>query len=104
MTLVAALSRNEGFGLTVLEAMASGSAVIASHAGAWKDIIIDGEHGALVPCDNLEKTQERLIELLQNPTQLEEMGQRGRSHVEQKYSIAGEGKSLADYYRHILNS
>ena len=32
MSIVAALSRNEGFGLTVLEAMASGCAVLASGA------------------------------------------------------------------------
>ena len=33
--VVAALSRNEGYGLTVLEAMSSSCAVIASTAGAW---------------------------------------------------------------------
>ena len=46
MHLVAALSRNEGFGLTVLEAMASGTAVLASEAGAWKDIVREGQDDA----------------------------------------------------------
>ena len=36
MSIVAALSRNEGYGLTAPEAMASGTAVLASEAGAWK--------------------------------------------------------------------
>lgn len=50
MSIVAALSRNEDFGLTALEAMASGTAVLASEAGAWKDIITSKSFGYCMPC------------------------------------------------------
>ena len=58
LSLVVAASRNEGFGLTVLEAMASGTPVVASEAGAWKDIVTSGEVGFCVPCDDSDALAE----------------------------------------------
>lgn len=104
MSLVAALSRNEGFGLTVLEAMASGSAVLASHAGAWQDIITEGEHGFTVPCDDLKATTEKLSTLLSNPSELLTMGLKGRTHVEENYSVEKEAESLSCFYRKVRKS
>lgn len=100
MSLVAALSRNEGFGLTVLEAMASEAAVLASHAGAWQDIITDGLHGFTVPCDDLESTRKALAKLLK--ADLLSMGKAGRKHVEAHYTIDREASALVDYYQKVL--
>lgn len=104
MTIVAALSRNEGFGLTVPEAMASGAAVIASEAGAWKDIIRDGIDGAIVPCDDLEATQNKLDTMMNHPEQLLAMGIQGRKHVEEHYTIEREAKALCDFLKGISSS
>src|SRR5262249_6825618 len=49
MTIYAFTSRNEGFGLTLIEAMAAGAALVASRAGAAETVITDGETGVLVP-------------------------------------------------------
>ncbi|MGG2478098.1 glycosyltransferase family 4 protein, partial [Rhizobium sp. BR5] len=45
LTLYVAPSRNEGFGLTPLEAMASQTAVVASNAGAYEEMIVRGKTG-----------------------------------------------------------
>ncbi len=100
MSIVAALSRNEGFGLTIPEAMASGCAVLASHAGAWQDIITEGLHGFTVPVEDLEATQAALERLLESD--LVEMGIAGRKHVEQDYTIQREANSLVDFYQSVL--
>ncbi len=100
MSIVAALSRNEGFGLTVLEAMASGCAVLASHAGAWQDIITEDLHGFTVPCGDVTATRERLARLLTD--NLNTMGKAGRHHVEQSYTIQREASALANFYQEIL--
>ncbi|MBE7186552.1 MAG: glycosyltransferase family 4 protein, partial [Methylobacterium mesophilicum] len=47
--LYVAPPRVEGFGLTPLEAMASGTPVVASDAGAFREIVADGVTGRVVP-------------------------------------------------------
>jgi mannosyltransferase len=99
MHLVTALSRNEGFGLTVLEAMASGTAVLASEAGAWQDIVSPGETGALVPCGDGAATRDKLESLLSDIPRLEAMGREGRRQAEAAYSLENEAKTLTDFLR-----
>ncbi len=99
MTIVAALSRNEGFGLTVPEAMASGTAVLASEAGAWKDIIEDGVDGRIVPCGDLAATREALADMLASPDELEEMGRKGHVKIREHYTIEREAEALCDFFK-----
>src|SRR5205807_6195482 len=49
LTIYAFTSRNEGFGLTLIEAMASGTALVASRAGAAEFVVEDGVTGVLMP-------------------------------------------------------
>lgn len=101
MSIVAALSRNEGFGLTVLEAMASGCAVLASDAGAWGEIVQNG-FGRLVPKDDLEQMIQSLIELNKLPADtLHNMGKEARLEIEQKYKVEREAQQLVDFYRSL---
>ena len=52
-------SRVEGFGLTMLEAMAAGDAVVATRAGAAEMIITDGDDGVLAPVDDVAGARRR---------------------------------------------
>ncbi|NRB42430.1 MAG: glycosyltransferase family 4 protein, partial [Pseudomonadales bacterium] len=45
VSLLAALSDNEGYGLTPLEALSSGTAVLTTKAGAWPEIVENGVNG-----------------------------------------------------------
>lgn len=101
MHIVCALSRNEGFGLTPLEAMASGAAVLTSEAGAWKDIIENGTHGYSVPTADINATQEKLNLLISNPQQLHEMGIAGRKHIEKHYTNKTEANNLCSFFKKI---
>ena len=103
MSLVAALSRNEGFGLTVLEAMSSGSAVLTSRAGAWADII-KPNFGRLVACDNLQQTTTAIEELMKLPIHaIQTMGANARAEIEAHYAIDQEAKRLIDFYCSLQN-
>ena len=101
MSLVTALSRNEGFGLTVLEAMASGTAVLASEAGAWKEIIREGIDGHIVPCDDVESTTKQMDRMLTDLPALHEMGTQGRARVEADYTIEREASQLCKFLRQL---
>ncbi len=61
---MSALSDNEGFGLTVLEAMSSGAAVLAADAGAWEKIIRPATDGYIVPVNDQQAVIEKMDLLL----------------------------------------
>ena len=104
MTIVTALSRNEGFGLTVPEAMASGSAVLASEAGAWKDIVHEGTDGFIVPCDDVASTRGKLDKLMSRRNETIEMGKEGRNNAEEHYTIEREAKALCTFLMKMSDS
>ncbi len=104
MDIVCAVSRNEGYGLTPLEAMASGVAVLTSEAGAWKDIIENGVHGYCVPTGDSEAIRQKLDEMIQNPAKLIEMGIAGRQHVEQNYTNKKEAERLCAFFKSLQSS
>lgn len=99
LSLVCALSDNEGFGLTVLEAMSSGAAVLATQAGAWEDIIRPGIDGYIVPINDQQAVTEKMDLLLKDPETLLNFGKNGRSSVEQQYSVEHEAQRLISYFR-----
>ncbi|MFC5050162.1 glycosyltransferase family 4 protein [Rubritalea spongiae] len=101
MSLVAALSRNEGYGLTSPEAMASGTAVLTSEAGAWKDVVRNEIDGLVVPCGNVEATRHALNQLLVDPNNLLEMGRNGHQRIHEKYTIEQEAEALCNYFKKL---
>lgn len=101
MSIVTAVSRNEGFGLTVLEAMSTEAAVVASEAGAWPDIIDDGVNGYLVPTGDWERLAERLNKLMSDPELAARIALQGRQRVLADYTVEREASALLDYYDEI---
>ncbi|WP_370979251.1 glycosyltransferase family 4 protein [Agaribacterium sp. ZY112] len=99
--IVAALSTTEGFGLTILEAMSSGAAVLATEAGAWPEIIEQGKQGWVVPVGDQEQVNAKLKLLLNDSEQLEKMGQLGRERILKRYKIEQEAEKLISLYRSL---
>ena len=64
LPLVSALSDNEVFGLTVLETMGSGAAVLATNAGAWEEIIRPAVDGYIVAVNVQQAVIEKMDLLL----------------------------------------
>jgi len=97
MSIVAALSRHEGFGLTPLEAMACGCAVLTSRAGAWPDIVEEGVTGFTTKTGDLPEVKEALARLMADVERAEGLGEAGRRLVEERYTVAREARELTDY-------
>jgi glycosyltransferase involved in cell wall biosynthesis len=70
-------SRQEGFGIVFLEAMAAGLPIVAARAGAVPEVVPEGEAGILVPPRAPERLAEALILLLRNPARRAQMGAAG---------------------------
>lgn len=98
LSLYVAPMRWEGFGLTPIEAMASGGAVVATTAGAHEQIVVEGETGHLVPPDDVESLVKAIENLLKNPQKLLEMGQKGREKALSHHDVAIEAKRTMEAY------
>jgi len=102
LSLVVALSDNEGFGLTILEAMSSGSAVLASEAGAWPEVVREGTDGYVVPVNDLPAVIDKMDILLSDEDKLAQMGVDGRERVQEHYSVQREAKQLVTFFRSLM--
>jgi glycosyltransferase involved in cell wall biosynthesis len=78
-------STYEGMPLVILEAMASGVPVVASRVSGIPEVVLDGETGWLVPCEDPPALGAALGELAHDPDEGVRRGARGRSRVESNF-------------------
>src|ERR687883_1812649 len=81
LTIYAFTSRNEGFGLTLIEAMAAGAALVAARAGAAEFVVEDGVTGVLTPPGDVDALVTALEPLMRDPALVATMGERARARV-----------------------
>ncbi|MCX5206149.1 glycosyltransferase [Streptomyces sp. NBC_00237] len=91
-------SLEEGFGLTATEAMVKGRAVVASSIGGLRLQIRDGHNGLLVDPTDLDGVRAALARLLDDPALREELGERARAGVLERYSM----RRLAEDYENLV--
>lgn len=98
LTIYAFTSRSEGFGLTLLEAMAAGNALVAARAGAASQVVIDQRTGILVPPGDVEALVNALEPLMRDPAAAAAMGRRARDRAVDDFGIDGEARAIAAFY------
>ena len=102
LTIYAFTSRNEGFGLTLLEAMSVGAALVASRAGAAELVVEDGVSGVLTPPGDVDALAAALEPLLRDPASAAAIGERARQRVIAEFSLDAEANKIADVYRTLV--
>jgi len=93
-------SIKEGFCLAVTEALWEGTPVVASNVGGIPTQIKDGKNGFLLEPKDTEGFADRIIHLLKNPKENQNLGQKAKEIVSQKFLII---RLLSDYLD-MLNS
>lgn len=78
-------SIGEPFGLTILEAMASGRPVVATHGGGVPGFVRDGVNGALVPPNDPGLLADALIRFLERRDEAARIGSHNRDVAVRRY-------------------
>ena len=103
LDIYVAPQRNEGFGLTPIEAMACGVPVIATTAGAFEEMVLNGETGYIVEIEDIINMAERLLELLSNERRRKALAKASIERVNQHFDIKGEAAALVNLYQDLLS-
>jgi glycosyltransferase involved in cell wall biosynthesis len=88
----------EPFGLVVVEAMASGTPVIAAGHGAFVELITSGVDGTLFPPGDPVALAEAVADVEARPEKYESYGHRARETYEQQFNPEHSLKHLLDIY------
>jgi glycosyltransferase involved in cell wall biosynthesis len=101
--VVCASSSPEPFGLMVVEAMAVGTAVIATNAGGPADMITDGEDGLLVPLKDSVAIAAAMLRLASERTLVEHIVATGERTVNARFTMAHHVDKVCNEYNAILD-
>lgn len=91
-------SYREGTPRTVLEAMATGRAVITTNAPGCRETVVDGDNGLMVPVRDVPALTCAMERFIEDPPLSERMGRRSREICEDKYDVK---KVNAEMLRHM---
>jgi glycosyltransferase involved in cell wall biosynthesis len=94
-------SRQEGFPVAPLEAMASGLPVVASDAPGLAEIVVDAAKpvGFLVPREEPAALANALCRLLLDPELSVAWGANARTHIRERFSLEAVGRRLTECLR-----
>ncbi|GAA3630351.1 glycogen synthase [Lentzea roselyniae] len=98
----------EPLGIVNLEAMACGTAVVASDVGGIPEVVAHGETGLLVHYDDRDLSTYRLQlaesinELLADPGRARRFGAAGRKRAEQEFSWSAMAEQTVEVYRSVI--
>ena len=96
-------STTEGFGNVVLEAMASGLAVVSAAVASSQVMIEDGRTGILCSSDDIDAYEEAIMGLVDDAGRRREIGAAARLASE-GFSWANASRQAADAYRHVIGA
>ena len=106
----------EPFGIINLEAMACGTAVVATATGGIKEVVVHGETGYLVPIDQMNESPfeakdpeqfsrdlaERINEVMADTGLRTRMAKAGRLRAEKHFAWSSIARRTADLYAMIV--
>ncbi len=94
-------SREEGFGMVLLEAMHMGVPVVASNTGGIPEIVLDQMNGILVERENPEALSAGILSVLNDGSLREKLVRNGREMVK-KFSWEKASKEVDLIYDEVV--
>jgi mannosyltransferase len=102
LDLFVAPQRWEGFGLTPLEAMASGVPVIATDVGAFSELVVAGKNGEICAAGDIAALTAAIESLFANPAKTKQMGKYANRFVLENFALEKEATAINTVYLNLL--
>lgn len=95
-------SNEEGLGIVLLEAMASGLPVVSTRCGGPETVVTEGQTGFLVPVGDAPALAARIGTLLDSDAMRRAMGVAGRRVVVERFSLDAAARPFLETYDELL--
>jgi N-acetyl-alpha-D-glucosaminyl L-malate synthase BshA len=92
----------ESFGLSILESMFHGHAILATKSGGVPEVVLDGETGYLVGVGDIDGFAARLDTLVADPAKTRDLGARGAERARRLFSAERIVGEYLEFYRQVL--
>lgn len=96
------LSEYESFGVSAIEASATGIPVIVSDVGGLPEVVVDGQTGIIVPAKDAESAADAMEKLFKDAALRENMGIQGRARVGHLYNWKDNVNRMIQIYNKIV--
>jgi glycosyltransferase involved in cell wall biosynthesis len=97
-------SANEGTPVSVIEALAAETPVVATRVGGVPDVVREGEEGFLVDAGDTAELAERLTRLARDEKLRRRLGESGRERVLKRYAVDRLLDDIDRLYRELLRA
>lgn len=94
-------SHAEGLPMSLLEAMASGCAIVATSVGGIPDVVSDGVNGLLVPAGDVQALQQAIARLIADPALARRLGDAARDTIASRFTPERALERLGEIYSNL---
>ncbi|MHA2326016.1 MAG: glycosyltransferase family 4 protein, partial [Promethearchaeota archaeon] len=92
----------EGFGIVLLEAMASGKPCVATKVGGTEDVVVNNETGLIIPPADPNSIYQAMQFMLLNPDLRKKFGKSGRKRAVENFTPEKIAKQTLEFYKKAL--
>jgi glycosyltransferase involved in cell wall biosynthesis len=92
---------SDGMSRVVFEYLAAGRPLVAARVGVVPEVLVDGEHAALVPAGDAAALATTLAALLGDPARRARLGEAGRRLLVERFSGARVAQALEMHYARL---
>jgi glycosyltransferase involved in cell wall biosynthesis len=89
---------------SLLNAMASGTVILASDVGPVREVIESGVNGLLEPLFDVDRLAETALKILDDPATFAPLGRAARQTIEDRYSIDVSIPPIKDYFERVASA
>ncbi len=96
-------SYREGFGMSVIEASATGLAAIVSDAYGLRDSVLPDITGLVCKVKNAVSLYDQMKFLMEHPDYMRHLGVNGREYIQRNFNQANVSKAWVDFYVSLVS-
>lgn len=104
VTVLPSLGHSEGLGLTLVEALLAGSAVVGSQAGGIPEVVVHEHSGLLARAGDPADLATQIARLLTNDALRTRLTLTGQAHVQTLFAPAAAADRFLDLYDHVAHA